>query len=64
MLNVVQLHDPSDLSLKVGAIVKVDILWYSKQENDIVLYELGHMLGLQNGIGSYFYLFGEVVNRD
>ena len=45
MLNVVQLQDPSDLSLKVGTIVRDNLLQHSKLANDVVLYELGHMLG-------------------
>ena len=45
MLNVVQFHDPLDLFLQVGTIVGDDLLQYSKLADDVVLHELGHMLG-------------------
>ena len=45
MLNVVQLHDPSNLHLKMGAILWNDLLRYSESVDDVILYELGHMLG-------------------
>ena len=45
MLNVVRIHDPLNISLKMGNIVWYDFLWYPKLANDVILYELGHMLG-------------------
>ena len=63
MLNVVQLRNLSNFSLKVGTIVRDDLLWYSKPINDIILYKSGHMFGLQYGIRSYLYLLGEVVHH-
>ena len=62
MLNIVQLHDLSDLPLKVGTIVKNNLLQYFELANDVVLYELGRMFGLQYGIGSCLYPLGEVIN--
>ena len=61
MLNVVQLHDPSNLSLKMGTIVEYDLLWYPEPTNDVVLHELSHMLGFYNGVEDGFYLLGKVV---
>ena len=43
MLNVVQLHDHLNLSLKVGAIIWDDLLWNLVSTNDVILYELSHM---------------------
>ena len=59
-----KLHDPSDFSLKVGTVVRDNLLQYSKPTNDVVFYELGHMFGLLYGIGSCLYPLGEVVNRN
>ena len=56
-----KLHDPSDFSLKVGTVVRDNLLQYSKPTNDVVFYELGHMFGLLYGIGSCLYPLGEVV---
>ena len=47
MLNFVQLYDPSNLSLKVGAIIWDDLLSYPVPANDVILYESSHMLGFQ-----------------
>ena len=63
MLNVIQFHDPSDISLEVGTIVRDDLLWYSKLADDVVFYESGHMLGFQYKVGGYLYPLGEVVNH-
>ena len=63
MLNFVQLHDPSNLSLKVGAIIWNDLLSYAVPANDVILYESSHMLGFQYGVGGHFHPFGEIVNR-
>ena len=40
MLNVVQFHDCSNLSLKVGAIIQNDLLGYPISADDVILYEL------------------------
>ena len=64
MLNAVQFHDPFDFCFKVGTIVKDDLLWHFKSTNDVVLYELGHILDLQHGVGGCFHPFSEVVNCD
>ena len=62
MLNVVQFHDPSNLSLKVRTIVGDDLLRYPKSANDVILYESGHMFGFQYRVGSYLYPLSEIVN--
>ena len=45
MLNVVQFHDCSNLSLKVGNIIEDNLLGYPISTNDVILYESSHMLG-------------------
>ena len=45
MLNVVQFHDYSIISLKVGTIVGDNLLGYHIMKNDIILYESSHVLG-------------------
>ena len=62
MLNFVQLHDPSNLSLKVGAIIYDDLLSYPISANDVIHYEARHMLGFQYGVGGRFHPLGEVVH--
>ena len=45
MLNVVQFHDCSNLSLKVRTIIGDDLLGFPIPTNDVILYESSHMLG-------------------
>ena len=54
MLNVVQLHNPLNLPLEVGAIIQNDLLEYPISANDVVLYELSHMLSFQHKVGGRF----------
>ena len=62
MLNVVQLHDCSNHSLKVGTIVRDNLLGYPISKNDVILYESNHMLGFYHGVKAHFHPLGEVVN--
>ena len=64
MLNVVQFHDPSNLSLEVGTIIRDNLLQHSKLADDVVLYESEHMLGFQYGVGGCLYPLGEIINCD
>ena len=62
IINVIQLHNPSNLPLEVGYIIRNDLLGYPISVDDVILYEPSHMLGFQHGVGGYFHLLGEVVN--
>ena len=62
VLNVIQLHDPLNLPLKVGTIIRNDLLGHPKPAYDVVLQEPSHMLSLQYRVGGCLHPFGEIVN--
>ena len=62
MLNVVQLQNPLNLPLEVGAIIRDDLLGYPISADNVILYELSHVLGFQHGVRGCFHPLGEVVD--
>ena len=62
MLNVVEFHDLSNLSFKMGTTIRDNLLGYPMLTNDVILYKSSHILGFEHEVGGRFHSLGKVVN--
>ena len=46
----------------MGAIIQNDLLRFPISTDDVILYELSHVLGFRHRVGGHFHPLGEVVD--